>query len=113
MTGTAETAHEPTRTGADIGAFHSAASGDTIFAGTNVFVLVINTDTGKSHTCTVTAVKKCDCGVLHDMVFTIAGNSHVHYCGPIDVPYASTSTGYAALTWSDTTGMSFCAIEMH
>lgn len=76
-------------------------NGDTIANPSDKTNLIFNNPSGGSITVTVTAVKACNKGVLHDLVSVVAAGTQ-KVIGPIDSTYASNSTGLATVNYTGT-----------
>lgn len=76
-------------------------NGDTIANCSDRTNLVFNNTTGSSITVTVTAVKTCNQGSLHNLVAVVPATTQA-VIGPIDSRYASNSTGLATVNYTGT-----------
>lgn len=76
-------------------------NGDTIANCSPTTNLVFNNTTGSPITVTVTAVKPCSQGGLHDLVASIAAGA-IEIVGPIDSRYASNTTALATVNYTGT-----------
>lgn len=81
-------------------AARAAANGDTIIPGKDAMLVIIN-GSGAPITATVTAVKPCSQGGLHNAVAIVAAGATA-LVGPIDERYANSSTGLAVVNYSAT-----------
>lgn len=75
-------------------------NGDTINPGDDVQLVFINGSAG-SVTVTITAVKPCNQGSLHDSVSVVAAGA-TKMIGPVDRRYASNSNGLATVNYTGT-----------
>lgn len=77
-------------------------TGDTIANLSDRTMLVLNNpSSGNTIQVTVTAVKPCNQGSLHNLVASVPNGSQA-VIGPIDSRYASNSTGLATVSYSGT-----------
>lgn len=76
-------------------------NGDTIANCSPTTNLVVKNALGGVLTVTVTGVKACNKGVVHDLVATIAAGAE-EIVGPITSDYASNTTGLATVNYSPT-----------
>lgn len=74
------------------------ANGDTVTPGDDV-QMVFNNTSGSPITVTITAVKPCNQGSLHDSVTVVAAGT-IRTIGPVDRRYASNSTGLATVNYT-------------
>lgn len=84
-------------------AARQAANGDTIANLSDRTMLVFNNGSGSPVTVTVTAVRPCNQGSLHDLVATVAAGAQ-KVIGPIDNRYANATTGLAVVNYTGTLG---------
>lgn len=82
----------------------TAANGDTIANLSERTNLVVQNANGSSVTVTITAVKPCSQGSLHNSVSAVA-NGATAVIGPIDSRYANAVSGLAVVNYSATTGV--------
>lgn len=80
-----------------------AAADDDVVPGSNVQLVVDNTSAG-AVTVTVTAVRRCSQGSLHDIVVSVPATSK-RVIGPITDDFANAATGLARVTYSATAGV--------
>lgn len=79
----------------------TAVNGDTIGNLSDKTQLVVQNASGGSVTVTITAVKPCSQGVLHDSVSVVAAGT-TKVIGPIDSRYANSVSGLAVVNYSAT-----------
>lgn len=77
-------------------------NGDTIANLSDKTMLVLTAPSSGTLTATVTAVKPCSQGALHNLVAAINSGSPPVVVGPIDSRYASNSTGLATVNYTGT-----------
>lgn len=77
------------------------ANGDTIANLSDKTNLVLNNASGTTIQVTVTAVKTCNQGGLHNLVASVPTGTQA-VIGPIDSRYASNSTGLATVNYTGT-----------
>lgn len=76
-------------------------NGDTIANLSDRLMLVVNGPSSGSLTVTVTGVKPCNQGSVHNLVAVVATGTQA-VVGPIDSRYASNSTGLATVNYTGT-----------
>lgn len=77
------------------------ANGDTVANLSGQLMLVLNNASGTTITATVTAVKTCNQGGLHNLVAAVPTGTQA-VIGPIDSRYASASNGLATVNYTGT-----------
>jgi hypothetical protein len=97
-------------TGVNPGFTAAAAGGDKVTPGDRTFLHVKNGG-GAPITVTITAVRLCSDGGLHNSVVSVT-NGEDRVIGPVDSRFAAVADGLAAVTYSAVTSVTVAALRL-